>query len=137
MFDTVGCYWRERVGRGPLLLRIVEPLSAAPSNLGTRLPDPSPQILSEGRKEGRNDSFLSLPRALEKRFQRLTSEHEAESRQRRKGEERVLELEQQMALLKVEQSESLRRCEDMQEAKTRVSECGGLTHGRPVKPRLG
>lgn len=40
---------------------------------------------------------------------------------RRKAEERVMEVEKQMAIFRVEQSESTRKCEDLQEAKARVS----------------
>lgn len=60
-------------------------------------------------------------RALDKRFLRLTTEHEKEQKHRRKADDRVMELEKQMAIFRVEQTESVRKVEDLQDAKSRVS----------------
>ena len=57
---------------------------------------------------------------MEKRYQRLTADHDKESKHRRKGEERIMELEKQMAILRVEQNDSSRKFEEMHENKTRV-----------------
>ena len=54
------------------------------------------------------------------RFQRLTSEHESESRQRRKGEDKAMELEQKLTLSKVEQKEVIRKYEDLQDTNKMV-----------------
>lgn len=52
---------------------------------------------------------------------RLTAEHEKEQKDRRKAEDRVMELEKQMAIFRVEQTESSRKVEELQDSKTRVS----------------
>ena len=65
---------------------------------------------------------------MEKRYQRLTAEHESENRRRREGESRIMELEQQIGMLKVEQTKVSRRCEEeLQEAKKRVRICVAIT----------
>ncbi len=57
---------------------------------------------------------------MEKRHQRLVTDHDKESKHRHKAEERAMDLEKQMAIYRVEQSESSRKFEDLQENKTRV-----------------
>lgn len=67
----------------------------------------------------------SLYRAMEKRLTRLVSDCESEVEQRRARESRILELEKELAIMRLEQKETTRKLEGQEEEKKNVSVRGG------------
>ena len=72
----------------------------------------------------------SLYRAMEKRLTRLVSDCESEVEQRRARESRILELEKELAIMRLEQKETTRKLEGQEEEKKNVSVRGGEGGGR-------
>ena len=62
---------------------------------------------------------------MEKRLTRLVSDCESEVEQRRARESRILELEKELAIMRLEQKETTRKLEGQEEEKKNVSVRGG------------
>ena len=62
---------------------------------------------------------------MEKRLTRLVSDCENEVEQRRSRESRILELEKELAIMRLEQKETVRKFEGQEEEKRNVSGGGG------------